>query len=56
MKMKIKIYTLALTLLALLAGCSLEEKIYDNVVPETFIKRDADGAFHLKGVYSDFTT
>ncbi|MGV8090577.1 MAG: RagB/SusD family nutrient uptake outer membrane protein [Mangrovibacterium sp.] len=48
MRLKYKL----LLLLAIITGCSLEEKIYDSAIAETFIRTENDVLAVLGGVYS----
>jgi len=49
--MKTKIITFILSFI-FISGCSLDEKIYDTPMAETFIQSDADVTFLMNGVYS----
>lgn len=49
--MKTKIITFILTFI-FVTSCSLDEKIYDTPMADTFIQSDADVTFLMNGVYS----
>ena len=52
--MKIKIIFFALVVSLLSTRCSLDEKIYDTAMTDTFVQGESDIRFVLNGVYSFF--
>lgn len=53
--MNIKRIYLALAASIFMAGCSLDEKIYDTAMANSFVQKESDIPFLLNGVYSYFS-